>query len=340
MFQKTPPTRSTNTEAYYLRVYRSRAKEFEKELKVSEITPNEVAAKLLVNYEAGQYAQRTWRVYKAAALYVLKTFHPECEEAIEQLSAASSAGLVKQSPKGSGTKAKALKDTTLEALARALEARADFHEHAKTVHDLVFASLLTGLRPHEWSHSTIGRHPETGRLILKVRNSKFSNGRANGEYREMFIDKLTEDERGHLQRSIRNFSGAQTDIAVERFLNCLRKEFNEAKKEACADPAQSRHTKAAIRSVSLYTFRHQFVADAKLSLTGTPDHAVVLAALLGHNSVETAPMHYGRRRNGGVFELKVIPTTESIEAVQRITARTYDTYLATRETPLSPLLRR
>ena len=336
MFKTTTPTRSPKTEADYERIYRSRARCFEKTLGMVKITPNEVAAAFLKRYELGHYAQRTWRVYKAAALHCLRKFHPECEEAINHLARTSSAGLPKKSPRTSGSKSKTVSAEALAALDNTFSARIGKYKHAQDTYNIIQATLLTGLRPSEWAHAGIGRHRKTGRLTLQVKNSKHSNGRANGEYRAMFIDQLDEIELGYLRGAIRAFAHARTEVLIEMQLKHLQYELAAAKAQAAGHPETSQATKTALSRITLYSFRHQFVADAKRALTGTQDHAVVLAALLGHNSVETAPMHYGRRRHGGTRQLKVLPTAESVRAVQQVTVRTYEVYLKSCERPYFP----
>jgi hypothetical protein len=48
------------------------------------------------------------------------------------------------------------------------------------------------------------------------------------------------------------------------------------------------------QTIALYSARHQFVADAKYS--GLSKEAI--AALMGHGSIETAGLHYGRGTAG------------------------------------------
>lgn len=326
MFHRNP-TRSPETEAEYERTFQRLRLKFEKGLGVTEITPNELAAALLKCHELGQYAQRTWRVYKAAVLYCLRKYHPECQMAIEQLENASSAGLPKTSRKKSGLKSKKVLSEVLAALVQTLNRRIGTYKGAQDTLNVVQATLLTGLRPNEWANAAIGCHLLTGRPVLQVRNSKHSNGRANGKHRSMFIDQLTQTERKRICDAIKAFEHAITSAQIKKKIKALQYEIAQARAAAASQPDISRATKEVLSHVTIYSFRHQFVADAKRALTGTPNHAVVLAALLGHNSVETAPMHYGRRRHGGVQGLKVLPTPESVAAVQQVSVRTYEAYL-------------
>lgn len=315
------PTRSPVTVQKYEKIFYSQKMKLGRQLGVPDITPNEMVAMLLLNHRERAYAKSTWRLYKAAVLYVLRTHHPEFTEAIDQLEATSDAGLPKHSKLTSGLKAKKIPNLAFEVLTRALLSRTRIsHTHANAMLAVFQATTFTGLRPNEWAHSLICQHQQTGRKILEVKNSKHSNGRANGEARSMFINKLSAEELGFIERAIATFNDSQTDDAIEKRLKQLRKELYNTKLAILKNPETSPEIRASLKGVSLYSSRHQFVADAKLSLANDPDGPTILAALLGHNSADTAPKHYGKKRCGK-SAIKVWPTPESIEAVARKTMK-------------------
>ena len=70
------------------------------------------------------------------------------------------------------------------------------------------------------------------------------------------------------------------------------------------------------RYPSLYTARHAFASSAKLTF---PQH--VVAALMGHASVDTAPRHYAAARFArGGRPLEVDPSPQDVQAVARLQA--------------------
>ncbi|MBS1209692.1 MAG: hypothetical protein H6R19_2090 [Proteobacteria bacterium] len=321
MTHGTRPTRSSKTVQDYESLYVSLKGTLGRQFGFQDITPNEMVAALLVNHRDGAYTKNTWRRYKAAVLQGLRTHHPEYTEAIDLLEATSDADLPKHSELTSSLKAKKVPNLAFEVLTRALLSRLRTgHTHASAMLAVFQATILTGLRPNEWAHALIGEHQKTGRRILEVQNSKHSNGRANGEARSMFIDRLAAKELGIIERAIAAFKARQTDEAIEKYLKQLRKELDSTKRAILKSPEITPEIRASLKGVSLYSCRHQFVADAKRDLANNPDGPAILAALLGHNSADTAPLHYGKRRCGK-SAIKVWPTPESIEAVTKKTMK-------------------
>lgn len=202
----------------------------------------------------------------------------------------------------------------------ALRARAkDGYKHAQGLLDVLSATLLIGLRPREWCCSEIAKHLETGRDVLRVRNAKHSNGRANGEFRELFIDNLSSGERAVIDAAISYcvFPHGSTAAKIEL---ALKHELEYARERILVGLGR------APSSITLYSFRHQFIADAKTTF----ESPVMIAALSGHSSTQTAFLHYGKRRHGNA-RVKVAPTPESIEAVHKVKVEVYRTAVLNRE---------
>jgi len=112
----------------------------------------------------------------------------------------------------------------------------------------------------------------------------------------------------------------------------------------CADEAQAEKLQLALKheleaargvdlsphnrsqsSVTLYSFRHQFIANAKQTF----DDPVITAAVVGHYSTKTANEHYGKRRHGQT-KVRVFPTESSVSAVHSRHLETYRDYIAQR----------
>ena len=68
---------------------------------------------------------------------------------------------------------------------------------------------------------------------------------------------------------------------------------------------------SGVKGISLYTSRHQFVADAKRAGRSKME----VASLMGHSSDETATIHYGRRIQGR-GESVPLPDPEEVARVR------------------------
>lgn len=319
IFGTQQPTRSSKTRQAYEARYESLRRRFAKDLATSptDLDPNEVVAQLVILKP--ELTMATWRQYKAAALHYIETHEPGYEYAAEQLRQENSAGLKPTSSRTSGKKLKQVPDKFFSSFKRQLKKRAERgHKHSLALAYVLRGTLLTGLRPNEWCYSEIGTHLGTDRKILKIRNSKHSNGRANGEYRELFIDELETDEIEIIEAALRYCQAANEDDAI-RIQIALRNEYSETAK-LC------RHTLESDKSVTIYSFRHQFIANAKQTFSDP----VLISAMVGHNSTKTAFEHYGRRLNGR-NRIKVTPTPESVANVQKITLELYRDYVAQRK---------
>lgn len=315
--EQTEPTLSEDTKAKYLARFQSFARRFAKDANKDDLTPDEVVAHLILLKPT--LSMTSWRTYKNAALYALRTLHPAHELAITALEEESSAALARKTVNTSGRKGKRVPESAWKALQTGLSKRIkDEHRHAQGLLDFLSSSLITGLRPVEWCFSTIAKHAATGRDVIRVRNAKHTNGRANGEYREIFIDELTAEERSGIERALA-YCSASTEEQAEQIITALRNELGIVRGSAIVTAKQPQS------SVTLYSFRHQFIADAKLTF----DDPVMISALVGHNSTKTAFQHYGKRRFGS-SQTRVYPTPESLEAVQRVHLEVYKEFVADR----------
>lgn len=319
MFEHLTPTRTEGTKRAYEARYDSLRKRFTRESAVADLDPNEMVANLILLKPSLTMA--SWRQYKAAVLFCIDEHYPQYEHAADRLRMESSSGLKVSSEKTSGRKLKQVPDRAWDTIQTVLAQRAqEGYRHANGLLRVLRATLVTGLRPNEWSFSEIDRHKGTGRAILRVRNSKHTNGRANGAYRELFIDELTSEERSDVEAALA-YCAVENDEEGKRIHKALLNEFTEVSKWGRVNLARPRGS----RSVTLYSFRHQFIADAKQTF-GMP---IIISALVGHNSTKTAFEHYGRRANGR-GKVRVYPTPESVEAVQKVTLETYQEYVVAR----------
>ena len=139
------------------------------------------------------------------------------------------------------------------------------------------AAIHTGLRPVEWLEAKIG-HFE-GYSILTVKNAKNTNGRSTGEFRHLRLEN--NEIISYCEKLIVRFSALNFKEAT-KLLNKIRSHVSSASQKALGFP----NAKCAT------TFRHQFSADAKKLFSKEK-----VALMMGHNVVETAGSHYGKRKN-------------------------------------------
>ncbi|WP_199030739.1 site-specific integrase [Ralstonia sp. ASV6] len=328
-FTRLTPTKSEDTKREYVKCYERLRRRFGNELGKKDLAPDEVVAHLIL--QRTSFAKRTWRHYKASVIYWLETFSPQSETAIEVLRSHGSAGLRDGGANTSARKRKDVPDSIWNEIKYAIRERIKRgHKHAAKLLSVCEATLAAGLRPNEWAFSELTRHDDNHRLVLRVRNSKHTNGRANGEYREMYVDELTEDE----LRAVREALDAcavdahdETDVHEQaaKLQLALKHELEAARALAVAGQRRPRS------SITLYSFRHQFSANAKRTF----ENPVLTAALLGHSSTHTGFQHYGKRRNAS-SRVRVYPTEASVAAVQNRYLETYRDHVAQRGAKAAP----
>ncbi|MGZ3235860.1 MAG: hypothetical protein ACXU8A_00625 [Burkholderiaceae bacterium] len=321
-FDKMITTKEESTKAKYLQIYQSMRKRFMHKEKHNEMDPDQVVGHFLIRkYE---YSMQTFRLYKNALIYVLESRFPHCQHALDALRAESSADLPKTSEKTSGTKEKFVTPAEWKAIQNVLNERIKKGlKNSQGLFDTLCASLETGLRPNEWSSAVITEHRLSKRKILRVKNSKHTNGRANGPFREMYIDGLPLAELQAIEGAIL-FCSANTEEQAEKIQLRLKHEFQAARNLAL--PKRKKGEKA----ITIYSFRHQFIANAKATFSDP----ILIAALAGHNSTKTSYQHYGKRKNGTRL-VRVMPTQESVDAVTRVTVE-FDRGSPTPDSTISP----
>lgn len=188
------------------------------------------------------------------------------------------------------------------------------------------ANLLVGLRPSEWLNASFSSYLFLGKdgnyvrdaqrtkpkseISLVVYNAKATHGRANGEYRVILLHGITDKDLASLltfKSLLQEFvntcpTDTTTENAIDGFFKGLRRKLNDTYKAIGIDSGSK---------PSLYSTRHQVIADAK----NTGLSSLEIAAMFGHKSVLTAKKHYGRKNNGRrVVTFK--PSQESIAAVK------------------------
>lgn len=282
-------------------------------------SPHNVPLTLVVEYVIGKkptYARNTWKQYKNALRYHAravieiqneKVATEEAMAAIRLLDQESSEGCMKSGTRTSARKQKTFKKADFEKVIAYLQKHVGKHRYARTLSTWLKASRLTGLRPSEWEHADLTQLRSTPALV--IRNAKATNGRANGEERTLLLDLLTHEELGVIQDMIEMLEGYSTEIPFAKLQKLLGDYMNRATRQ-CFGKRQKYPT--------LYSNRHQFSADAKMSGHSKAE----VAALLGQASDETAGIHYARKVSGEA-PIKVSPLQSEVKTV-RIRSRTFE----------------
>ncbi|MCX9157927.1 hypothetical protein OPU71_17520 [Niveibacterium sp. 24ML] len=260
-------------------------------------------------------AARTWRVYKAAALWGLERYKDRDDDSIERLSSVGSKGLPPRSRRTSGAKSKGVSIEAQSAVLAVLDTmQGRGCGTARRLADMLIASLAVGLRPGEWASSQLVRLPGEPAALV-VQNSKATNGRGCGVERIILVDELSPSATSAIERVIGFMHReARTDHELQRAMSRLRSLLRSVRKRAAQ--GMTGRAKSQCLGLCLYSCRHQLIADAKCSGMAQPQ----IAALVGHRSPDTASEHYAHSSQGQ-SPLVVRPSPETVAAVREVTAR-------------------
>ena len=235
------------------------------------------------------WAKRTWIYYKRAVIVGLEEDAGLAGGEQRDLMLSAAARIWKETQtlalsRGTRTSSKKAKTTSMKEIKLIYMAMRDAEGKLDEMSDqltcFMVASISTGLRPSEWAQADLVQ--ESTGLQLKVVNAKATNGRANGLYRHIHLDGLLEYQVRAIQRTLKNGKVAiqQGPDGYCRWQQRLRNHLRRVAIKALG---------RRVRYPALYTFRHQFAANAKKSLSQEE-----VAALLGHGSTATAGRHYAR----------------------------------------------
>ena len=235
-------------------------------------------------------SKSTYRLYRASCWWFLRnrgTGASDFEEACALLKEDSYNTSRNYFFERSRTTARRMKKFPEEDFAKVIE----WLETARRIHisnAMIFflkASILTGLRPHEWQYSRLYETADSRgrqRIILAVPNSKHSNGRATGDAR--LID-------------VTDFDGEDIEVIKKNLFVCERwRDKWLAKERNMANVMKQINMELWPRRKKvymLYSCRHQAIANFKRVYDRE-----TIAAIVGHGSNNTAGEHYGRRKVG------------------------------------------
>jgi len=236
------------------------------------------------------------RQYRAALTHYQGEHHPDCmPDPIPEGLPDRKTIKKEYGERTSAAKAKSFPPEVGNVVLNALQNAADQSRGSVALsvwaYHLFRAGLRFGLRPVEWRGARF-INIEDGELALEVPNAKNSYGRAFGPTRSLFVDE------NHLRKidplaldsalwlTEQNFHMKDEDY--QKILVGAEKQMRIILNR-CGTPCQPPRG-----NITLYTARHQFSANAKSDGLTKEE----IAALMGHASIETAGLHYGKRRSG------------------------------------------
>jgi integrase len=294
-----------------------------------KVEPSQVTDIMYTRWLCGlkfELATRSWRVYKAASLHSLTEkqdryrqanngeYDEELHFAIMELSAESQTGTRKNTQRTSALKQKFVKEDKLDELL------IYFEDVKPTTWNLraakaIRATIRTGVRPCEWSAAQVNND------YLVVQNAKATNGRGNGVERMIPYSSdawhewlmLRIDSKQYSDEDRSRFYLAREKAPSKLWESCIvevESHLLEITKWRQNNPDApfityqqgiSQVIKRACKAmwpkekkiVTLYSLRHQFIANMKNVLP-----SIGITELVGHHSLETAQLHYAKSSQG------------------------------------------
>jgi len=317
----------------YAKKIRSMAKKIAKQGH-PHLTPQLLVAHVREEIYKGEIAQSTARTLKSVASYWLAQQAErrldqgeaisDLEQAFQSIRQLGTSDLHLRTLRTSSTKLKQFPQQVLRDLDE-LSSRSRQGSLISTLMSFVKANLLVGLRPDEWlgarffsylpkDSSGAFRRDDHGQikrtLALAVDNAKTTYGRGNGEFREIVLHGINDIELTsllHFSEEINRFA-AKFPIGMKR-AEITRAFFKPLQRSMSAALVKLGYDSKALPTT--YSTRHQVVANAKAS--GLTDREI--AAMFGHNSVETAKSHYGKKLDGW-SKVTFRPSPETVAAVR------------------------
>lgn len=267
-------------------------------------------------------AKSSFRQYKAALVWAF-----ECEiqkrpdedarpwrDALARLASLPQTGYRNRGAATSGKREKKLPKSKLSKIISELHRQQRKGDRwAALTAAFLMANRTVGLRPIEWADAKLEVNPfSPGRHTLVVQNAKHDDTRGNGSTRRLDLTALGGGEIAWVAGLVKVAEGSRDGQLVDGHHTLSFKDALTRMRRSMYKATKRLFPNAA-RLPSLYSTRHQFVADAKYAGYSTEE----IAALLGHASDATATFHYGRRVSGAAG-LKVRANSENVRNVRRV----------------------
>lgn len=287
--------RTAETDAHYDRVYEMLANQTSTILGLPDwenVGTLNVAEHLM--RRRPKLAKRTWQLYRRAIIAHLELYmRPEsdpydrhdAEYVMRWLMSFSQNEALKRGTQGPSLKTKTVSPERHSRFMSHLRSQRP-SKWAALAEMLCEATLMTGLRPSEWATAKLLRSKEAP-AVLRVTNAKATQGRANGQFRNIVLDGMSNAELSMIENmlaSLARFNDRSHIGANDAIRRVSRYLYTASKK--CFPTSR--------KAISLYSYRHQFAANAKQAGLTKAE----VAALMGHGSDETAGRNYARRVSG------------------------------------------
>lgn len=250
----------------------------------------------------------TWRSYRAAIYHVYG--YGMDKDKIKILAQIPGGGKKAHLPAyGARQKMKSFPDVMLNSVLNYLSSRQTKMGNALWL--WLTVGIETGLRPFEWFDASL--IDIDGRPFLRVKNAKNTNGRANGDYRHLNLEDMPPSDRQFIQAQLQVVQAIK--LSVQNDPEQGQKKFNSYY-SSCR-----RRLNVVVRRLwpdrdkypSLYSLRHQFIANAKAEGFSLEE----IAAMCGQASAETSAIHYGRKQNGRQGVINVKPRQQEVATVKQ-----------------------
>lgn len=311
------PTKTDATRANYARDVASMTRACARDLNTRDPDPRQLAVWFARNRDSWRPA--TQRKYRAALTCHFETVaSPEAMEALGLLRSGPQEEpghdgvieIVDDAPlpeRTSSLKLKRFPQRDFEAVIGALRkgsARTKTYKLAGVLISWLRVTLLTGMRPNESLTARVVEYPDgLYRRVLVIQNSKATNGRANGSERKLVLDDLPEADFAMVKNHLEGLQRLAAGVGYPKVYNACVQLLNRTVRKLF--PRRGRQP-------TIYSARHQFIANAKAAGFGRKE----IAGMVGHGSEDTASKHYAREA-AAWGEVKVRPHPDSLAGITR-----------------------
>lgn len=275
------------------------------------IVPVGLVRWILKRRENQEISAATMRQYRSALKYFYSLFEDRsAQEAIRYLD--DNKYIKFGAPKKLKTSALKSKGVSVEKHTALLKAIGESNSKvARTAQSWLHYTYIFGLRPTEWKQVKVIKHDDedSPEFFLEVINAKSTNGRSHGKTRTFNITKLGIEEIEKLRDFVMYLKAHNNNNSFDALLSTIRSLIAYTCKKIF--PAKA-------KLISLYSYRHQFSANAKKQY-GTE----YVAAMMGHAVTATCLDNYARK-NKAEAPIVVFPILTDVKRVI-INHKTIDT---------------
>jgi hypothetical protein len=267
-----------------------------------------------------EISRSTWRQYKASVLWYLELKNETT--LIDFLKNVNNDGCKNYkdipviSRKTSAKKKKSVTEREEQNICQYLNETSNDSYWSKPTLAIFKATLATGLRPEEWQSATLiseenSIYSKDELPVLRVLNAKNTNGRSHGEYRTLHLINMDKSDLLYIRIALQ-YTNPRTDNGWMKQDGKV-KSWHEYYKfiRSHLYRITLKLYPVATRRVTIYSCRHQFIANLKKAKYSKEE----IAAIVGHGTDETATVHYGRSKFGR--DKKGLPTP-NMDEVRRI----------------------